>query len=854
MKTLTLLLFMLFVTITVFLSDTTYAQLNIQNIFGVPFVPEHNLYQSPHRIHGNAKSIMQNSEKDIVFLENIGQIRDTKGKKRPDVLFLTRSQGVDMYITSSGITYVFRKTEGDLQESVAKRKDKVEKPKTSYYRLDMVFVGMNKKIKINKELAVEQQFNYYTSEYPNGVSPKGYKKIIIENLYDGIDLVYYEKEGKMKYDFIVKAGADVGKIKMKYKGAGNIFLNIDGSLVVTTPMGEIREEKPHTYSRKTGVIIESGYRTIKDVVLFNIAEYNKSEDIIIDPYRIWATYYGAEGVDGAHSSCTDYIGNLYITGSTKSVNFPTQPLAGAYNQSTYGGGDTDAFILKFNSSGVRLWATYYGGTGYDYGFSTVTDSINNLYVVGRTTSPDFPLQILSGAYNQTVYGGGSDGDAFILKFNNSGDRLWATYYGGSVSDHGHTICKDNSDNIYVTGNTESPDFPLQTLPGAYNQTNLGGMGDAFILKFRSNGERIWATYYGGSSPELARNICTDLSGNIYVTGSTGSSDFPLQTLPGAYNQTSFGGLYDVFILKFDIIGTRLWATYYGKSETDVAYGLIVDNSDNLFVTGETESPDFPLQTLPGAYNQTTSGGDFDAFILKFSSSGIRLWATFYGGNYYEYGYSIITDNTDNLYVTGTTYSSNFPIQTLQGAYNQKTFGGQSDLFILKFNSSGARLWATYYGGNRQDILLGRICTDISNNLYVTGATESLDFPLKTLPGAYNQSTHGGGFYDVFILKFSTTVDIKKISYVIPGEYSLYQNYPNPFNPTTNIKFDLHRTSKISLIVYNILGKEIATLVNEKLSAGSYEVDWDASGYSSGVYFYRLITDDFIDTKKMLLVK
>ena len=257
--------------------------------------------------------------------------------------------------------------------------------------------------------------------------------------------------------------------------------------------------------------------------------------------------------------------------------------------------------------------------------------------------------------------------------------------------------------------------------------------------------------------------------------------------------------------------------------------------------------------MTGAYNQTTFGGFFDVFILKFNSSGVRLWATYYGGNDYEYGYSIITDNTDNLYVTGTTVSKDFPTQTLPGAYNQTTHGGSFyDVFILKFNNSGARLWATYYGGSMDDSE-GRNCIDNNNNLYITGYTRSANFPTQTLSGAYNQTTNAGQ-WDVFILKFSPTVDIKKISSEIPSRYSLYQNYPNPFNPKTNIRFDLHRTSKTTLIVYNMLGKEIATLVNEKLSAGSYEVDWDASGYPSGVYFYKLITDDFVGVKKMLMIK
>jgi len=303
---------------------------------------------------------MQNSEKDIVFIENLGQIRDSEGEERPDVLFLTRSHGVDMYITDSGITYVFHgnpplqgKTEGDVRESAAWRRYKVEEPKTSYSRLDMEFVGMNKNISVKRDLAVEQQFNYYTPEYPNGISPEAFKKITMENIYDGIDIVYYVNEGNMKYDFIVKAGTDVGKIKMKYNTASTLYLDKDGCVIVTTPLGEIREDKPFTYARNTGMAVESAYKVTDNVVEFDITNYNKNEDIIIDPVRKWATYYGGNGGDAGVNICTDKLGALHVTGTAGSTNFPIQALTGAYNQ-TISGGNYDAFILKFSPAPVAI--------------------------------------------------------------------------------------------------------------------------------------------------------------------------------------------------------------------------------------------------------------------------------------------------------------------------------------------------------------------------------------------------------------------------------------------------------------------------------------------------------------------
>jgi len=311
-------------------------------------------------------------------------------------------------------------------------------------------------------------------------------------------------------------------------------------------------------------------------------------------------------------------------------------------------------------------------------------------------------------------------------------------------------------------------------------------------------------------------------------------------------------------LKFNSGGGRIWATYYGGISDDVAESICTYNSVYFYVTGKTLSTyNFPLKTLAGAYNQTTYGGGSnppgDAFILKFNTNCARLWATYYGGNGYDIGHSITTDNSGNLYVTGETTSSNFPIDTLTGAYNQTTSGGAYEAFILQFDSLSARLWATYYGGSGGEGGFG-ICTDTSRNLYVTGYTISSNFPTKTWAGAYNQTTSGSG-WDAFILRFNELLtEIKNISNEIPEKYSLQQNYPNPFNPITNIKFDLPNSTFVKMIIYNALGKEINTLVNEKLSAGSYKADWNGTNYPSGVYFYKLITDEFIDVKKMVFIK
>jgi len=822
----------------------------------------------------NNMSFIKSASKDIIFIPNTGQIIDTKGNLRPDILYKAELNGVDLYLTNRGMSFVFYKYE-DASKNLAagnKETDKIRNHlkydfdrdrKIRMYRMDLDIVGMNTNVRTVNEEQTEEYFNYYYAHCPEGISNVyGYRKVIYENVYDNIDLVFYSNKKGMKYDFIVKPGGDVSDIKLKYKNKDDVYITEKGKIKALNPFGEIETDVLYTY-QSDGKVVESNY--IKDTagtIRINTDDYDRTKDLIIDPY-IGATFYSGNdfGNEDGYSIRTDEHNNIYVAGITESNDFPTQnPGGGAYFQSS-NGGIYDSFILKFNSGGVRQWATYYGGSDYDGAYSMATDGNNNILLSGHTYSTNLPVYNLGGgAYFQNLLAGNDD--VFILKFNSNGVRQWATYYGGSDFDYNTSISSDGNNNILITGTTHSANFPLMNPGGgAYFQNTNTGL-DVFILKFNQSGVRQWATYYGGSGYEEDCSIATDINSSILINGRTNSTDFPVQNPGGgAYFQDTYAGFEDLFVMKFNSNGVRQWATYYGGNNEDKGYSITSDNNNNILITGKTESINFPVQNPGGGtYFQGTHGGGGanydDVFILKFNSSGVRQWATYYGGNEKDIGHSITADNNNNILVTGETQSSNFPIHNPGGGvYYQGTNAGYQDIFILKFNSGGVRQWATYYGGDGPD--LGRsINTDGNNYILVTGSTISFNFPVfDPGGGAYFQSTPGY-LSDVFILGFTSSgvIGVNTVSTSNPDGYALYQNYPNPFNPNTNIKFDIPKSSHVRLIIYDILGKEVTTLVNEKLSAGSYEVDWNASNNNSGVYLYKLKSGDYVNVKKMVLVK
>jgi gliding motility-associated-like protein len=481
--------------------------------------------------------------------------------------------------------------------------------------------------------------------------------------------------------------------------------------------------------------------------------------------------YGGNGDDLFTSLTTDEDGNVFATGQTSSSNFPAR-WAMTYFDGTLNG-TSDAVFVKFSNTGKLIWATYYGGNSEDKGHAIKIDPFGNLFATGHTNSTDFPIQN-AGTYYDSVFDATTD--IFILKFSNTGERLWGTYYGGGDLvnsdgiDEGESIAIDQTGNIFITGHTHTSNFPVQNA-GTYFDNKVGGDSDAFILKFDNAGNRLWATYYGGYGSEESSSITCDKSGNIFITGYTNSPDFPVQSANTYFNKT-LNGLYDVFILKFDNNGNRLWATLYGGNSYDYSGSVTIDKNENLYVSGATESSNFPVQNA-GTYFDDKLAGKTDAFILKFDNSGNRLWGTYYGGNGNEYitntSYALTTDLCGNVYMGMETSSPGMKTLPLGcGGYVDETFDNKSnsDCFLTKFSPSGILLWGSYLGDINIDEGIA-LAIDKNDNLFTAGSFGTF-YPNSVLPlinpggGSYFTNVSGGGQSNAFILKFvpiPTTVSI-----------------------------------------------------------------------------------------------
>jgi hypothetical protein len=570
-----------------------------------------------------------------------------------------------------------------------------------------------------------------------------YGKVRYEGVYPGVDVVYYGNQGQLQYDLVLRAGADPHIIQLSFEGAREIRLGDQGELILNVGGSELRQLKPVIYQEVDGVRqqIAGGYRVEgNDRVRFELGTYDVNRPLVIDPVLVYSTYLGGSITDFGFGIAVDEEGYAYVTGLTRSTDFPTT--ANAF-QPGFNGGNEDVFVTKLNREGSALvYSTYLGGSFFEQAFDIAVDKNGDAYVTGTTASSDFPTTM--NAFQPTFAG---EIDVFVTKLNSNGSALvYSTYLGGSRDERGLGIAVDENSHAYVTGNVFSSDFP--TTPRAF-QRAYSGSGDGFVTKLNASGSGVvYSTYLGGSNGDIGEGIAVDENGHVHVGGGTASSDFP--TTSGAFQPIAPGETeQNGFVTKLNRSGSGLvYSTYLGGASEDVAFDIAIDRKGAVYVTGFTRSLDFP--TTADAFQPTFAGPadpEFrsDAFVTKLNRSGSALvYSTYLGGGGQDVGDSIAVDDRGRAYVTGVTDSPNFPtVDAFQPAP-----AGNFDAFVTKLNrTASALVYSTYLGGSNTDFGRG-IAVDKVGNAYVTGSTDSPNFP--TTVDAFQPTSPGAD--DAFVAK------------------------------------------------------------------------------------------------------
>ncbi|MEO8150374.1 MAG: T9SS type A sorting domain-containing protein [Bacteroidia bacterium] len=534
--------------------------------------------------------------------------------------------------------------------------------------------------------------------------------------------------------------------------------------------------------------------------VFSVYEEGKAQV----PSWAWAKSAAGTNYDGGNGISTDINGNVLVTGAFKSssLTFGATILTNA--------GVGDFFIVKYDASGNVLWAKSAGGTSNDYGIGLSTDASGNVLITGGFESSSI-------TFGTTTLTNTGTGNFFIVKYDASGNVLWAKSAGGASNNGGAGISTDASGNVLVTGDFQSVSVTF----GTTTLTNAGSIStnDIFVVKYDASGNVLWAKSAGGNSTDYVRGISTDASGNVLITGSfqSDSISFGTTTLTNAS-----AGNNDIFVAKYDVSGNVLWAKSAGGSSSDEGWGIATDVSGNVAITGHFNSSSITL----GSTTLTNAGAD-DIFIIKYDASGNVAWAKSAGGTFYDDGFGISTDSSGNLIVTG-----NFQNPSITFGTTTLTNSGGADIFIVKYDASGNVLWAKSAGGTSYDGAFGS-SSDANGNILVTGyfQSPSITFGTTTLTNT--------GLYDIFIAKLYSTVSAAIEEQNSNNGVSIY---PNPSTGQISITSskdidEVTITNPLGQVVYQAKPKDKNLSIKIK---------------DDGIYFVTITSDKKTSTQKIIV--
>lgn len=648
--------------------------------------------------------------------------------------FISRGPDYDIFLADDAIVIEFasRKNLSALRTISATEPEKA-------VALRMHFKG-SAHPSIEAEQPLRGVSNYLIGRNPAAwrMGVQHFARVRYRNLYPGIDLLLYGSAGRLEYDLVVRPGADTSKIAFLVDGAMSTRIDHKGNLVIHTELGDLQQAPAIAYSLSAGMRTPARVEYAKlgkNEIGFHISKPVSNSTLVIDPVLRYSTMIGGTGFDAGEAIAVDSTNHAYITGVAGAADFPTT--AGVFQRTS---SSPVAFVSKFAFDGSSLiYSTFIGGTsGRTVSFGIKVNSAGNAYITGFTEAADFPTT--PGAFQTGLRG---SNDAFVTELTPAGAHLvYSTLLGGSATELAQGLALDSTGNAYITGSTQSTDFP--TTPAVISRT-LNGLSDAFITKLNSRGTNVvYSTYLGGSKSEIGDGIALDSSNNAYIAGNTLSADFPVTA--GA-PQTKFGGGTeggDFFATKVNADGSAIvYSTYIGGTGDEGSEGrggIAVDGNGNAYITGDTFSADFP--TTPGAFQPSGSCGPF---VTKVSAAGTAFaYSTRLTGSDgdCQAGHGIAVDGSGNAYVIGTTGSTDFPVREpfdarLNGPFIDQ---GQHDAFVSKLNPGGtALLWSSYFGGTGTFDEGRAIALDKDRNVYVTGSASSSDFP--TTQNAFQKTAH-----------------------------------------------------------------------------------------------------------------
>ena len=643
-------------------------------------------------------------EVPAAFIENRGQV-DAR------VAYYVKGRNANIFFEKQAITSSLRertrRNQTTLQPTAA-----IAKPRPAIWNVKVDFLNSNPAPAIEATTKVATAVSYFRSERAHEWKSRSVacESIVYREVWPGIDLHFSGERAALKYQFVVRPGADPQRIRFRYRGANSIEVTPDGNVHIATPNGTLIDDAPVSWQVTTSdrVAVTSRFDVSGDEVGFFVGPYDRSRELIIDPATVlYSGYIGGNGTDAVLAMAVDPSGNAYIAGSTSSPMFPT-----VIGPDTTYNGETDAFVAKVNSSGTGLlYVGYLGGSGNDIAYSLAVDADGAAYVSGLTESSDFPVR----GGPDTTYNGGTDG--FVAKINPQGSALvYSGFVGGSGEDCVFGISLDTAKNLYITGYTYSSNFPVTGGPDlTYN-----GDRDGFVGKLNSEGTGFsYLGYLGGTGHDSAQRIVVDSSGASYVAGSTYSADYPA-TNSHSSTVTLSG---DAFITKVEASGAALgFSRYLGGSNLDTIWGLQLDAAGFIYIAGYTFSTDFPV--VVGPYLQHK--GRDEAFVAKIPPSGDGfIYCGLLAGSNRDAGWDLAVDSVGNAYVVGLTSSPDFPIVNA----TDSTPNGDLDAFIAKVNARGSKVvFSTFLGGSSIDGA-SAVAVEPEGNIIVAGSSWWSDFPV-----------------------------------------------------------------------------------------------------------------------------